>query len=583
MNIRFPGLESELSRSDSALQADIASWRSAGRALIATQSDEFRDLTAAIEPLIDRRRYSAAAAAAQVAANYAVMWHPGTFASPSLERALRRLGKAAIRAPNVAHRPRGSELRVLHVATSVGAIGGHVRMLRRWIAQDSANIHSVALSRQTEAVPDVLRAAVATAGGRITLVNRLPGGLLSWARSLQACVGEADLVVLHVHNQDIVAFLALAGMTRRPPVILLNHADHVFWLGAGFVDLVVSTRRSGHGLCASRRGIAPERNALLPLSVDPVTRRSTREQAKRALGLADCDVVLLSVARAVKYRPMGGLSFADALLPLLRSDKRLRLVAVGPGGTVDWSAAEAAVPGQIVAYKETPTTAPFFEAADIYVDSFPFSSITSLIEAGLYMLPLLTRFPFGRGCEIMGADSVGIDETLVRAQNLDGFRTAIARLADDSGLRAQVGEATRAGIESTNHGTGWRRSLYDVYDQAFALSRRARVISGDDAPCFSDVDVLLPFVFGTPAPSTPTERRANARELGLKTLPPVARARAWAGMSWRREFRFRDASKAWRYLVPEWMTVRARRIAPEKPFLMSASTERLRKTRTPES
>ena len=437
-------------------------------------------------------------------------------------------------------------------------------MLRRWIAQDSANVHSVALNRQTEAVPDVLRAAVATAGGRIILVNSSPGGLLSWARSLQACISDADLVVLHVHNQDIVPFLALAGMTQRPPVILLNHADHVFWVGADFVDLVVSTRRSGHELCASRRGIASDRNALLPLCVEPVARRSTREQAKRKLGLAENNIVLLSVARAVKYRPMGGLSFADALLPLLRSDKRLRLIAVGPGGTVDWSAAEAAAPNQIAAYEETPNTALFFEAADIYVDSFPFASITSLIEAGLYTLPLVTRFPFGQGCEVMGADSVGIDETLVRAQNLDSFRTAIARLAGDGGLRAQVGEATRAGIEYTNHGAGWRGCLHDVYERAFALPRQVRVISGDDAPCFSDVDVLMPFVFGTPAPSTPRERRANARELGLKTLPPVARMLTWAGMSWRREFRFRETSKAWRYLVPEWMTVRTRGIEPKR-------------------
>ena len=84
-------------------------------------------------------------------------------------------------------------------------------------------------------------------------INRSMGGLLGWGRALQSVIDASDLVVLHVHNNDVVPFLALAGMgRRRPPVVFVDHADHLFWLGARFADLIVNTRLSGHRLAARR-------------------------------------------------------------------------------------------------------------------------------------------------------------------------------------------------------------------------------------------------------------------------------------------------------------------------------------------
>ena len=49
-------------------------------------------------------------------------------------------------------------------------------------------------------------------------------------------MAKADLVVLHAHNIDTIPMFALAGMKNRPRTVLLNHADHSFWLGVDFVD-----------------------------------------------------------------------------------------------------------------------------------------------------------------------------------------------------------------------------------------------------------------------------------------------------------------------------------------------------------
>ncbi|WP_374301824.1 hypothetical protein [Paracoccus sp. (in: a-proteobacteria)] len=544
---------------DPELRPLLDAWRRDGRDLIRAQRAEFDALLAAIEPEMQRRRHARAASLAQVAANHAVVWHPGIFASGALDDLLGRLGAAALPMPFRRGERRAGPLEILHVVTQVSAIGGHVRMLWHWIGEDGGNRHSLAMTRQTAPLPGPLVKAVQAAGGTVSHVNRTPGGLLPWARNLQALLAKADLVVLHVHNQDIIPFLALGGMAERPPVLLVNHADHVFWLGAGLVDCVLSTRQSGHRLCADRRGFPPERNLVLPLCLEPPPPAVPRAQAKRRLGLPEDSVVILTLARSVKYRSLGGQSFADALVPVLKGDRRRHLVAVGPKGSVDWSAAMAQVPGQITVLPETTETEQFFAAADVFVDSFPFSSITSMLEAGLHGLPVVTRYPFGPGCEIMGGDSVGLDDNLVWTNSLRDFRGAVLRLVSDPDHRLRLGRRTRAHIEATNMGPDWRRNLAAVYDAAFRLPPRRSRPPGAERPQITDLDLFMPFVFGTVL-ARPGEaaRLALARELGLKTMPNLQRLALCAAMALRGELRFRKGWSAWRNLVPEWLTVRLR-------------------------
>jgi hypothetical protein len=82
-----------------------------------------------------------------------------------------------------------------------------------------------------------------------------------------------------------------------------------------------------------------------------------------------------------------------------------------------------------------------------------------------------------------------------------------------------------------------------------------------ETPSFDDIDLFSTFVFGNPmGGSSAAARLATATEMDLKVLPPANRLRAWSGMAWRRQFAFRDLSTAWRYLVPEWLSCRARNL-----------------------
>lgn len=564
-------------------------WRKPGRALVADQWRAFHALLDLVRPLIRARRYAQAAAAAQVAANHAVLWHPGLFHSPELEQILKDLGRAALPCDTARPGLQPGKRSVLHVASRVGPIGGHLRMMAHWIEADQGSHARVALTRQQEPVPDLLRRVLAAqaatqrvgsepdsdpAAGDITVLNRSRGGLLDWARALQAMYARADMVVLHVHNMDILPFLALAGMAHPPPVILLNHADHLFITGSGMVDLMVNTRHAGWRLCRDRRGIEAARNAVLPLCLKPPAQRgedgaeSDRAAARQALGLAPETVVILTIARGVKFRTIGATTFADTLLPVLKDNPHVHLIAVGPGGQVDWSKAEAAVPGQITVHRERPDTARFLAAADIYVDSFPFVSITSMFEAGLHSLPLATRYPFGPGCDVLGSDSPGLDGVIRRCCSLDDFHRAIRDLIGDPDLRQALGARTQAMIREVNMGPRWRAALEGIYDRAQAshAMRRSpdaapdpRTRPQDDPPRFDDLDLISPFIYGDMTRGATAEARlAFATEIDLKAGPAGWRWRTLARLWLTRRLQLYRGANVLRNLLPEWLGLRWR-------------------------
>lgn len=551
---------------DPAVEAILEEWRRVGRPLIAAHRREFAELVRSIQPLIDAGQWAEAASEAQAAAWYAVLCHPGAFASSSLERALWQIGAQALGREALRHHAvRGGSLRILHVATEVGATGGHVRNMWRWINEDAGNRHSVALTRQHGPTPEPLHTAVARTGGSLHRLNRRVGKLLTWAGALRGLCAEADVVVLHTYNHDVIPFMALAGLQRPPRVILVNHADHLFWLGAGFADMVVNTRQSGRALSAARRGIPAWRNALLPLCVEPIERRLPRPEAKRGVGLPPDAVVLLTIARRIKFRPFAGIAFPDPLVPLLREDSRLHLVAVGAGKTVDWSAAQAAAPGRVLPVPETPQTGLYLDAADIYLDSFPFVSITSLFEAGLHGLPLVTRDAYGTEAAVIAADSPGLDGSLLRTTSAEEMRDVIRRLAGDTQLREETGARTRAAIREVNMGPFWRRSLEALYEELFALPPLDPPIAREDTPeVLTDIDLFTPFIYGDLARRGSREERLTVAEsLALKTAPLGWRTRRAASMIRDRRLGFMPMP-LWRQFVPEWAGCRLRSLLTQR-------------------
>jgi hypothetical protein len=284
------------------------------RALLNANFREFQQYLAKVRHFVANQKFDMAAIYGTVAAYQAANAHCGIFASANLERALREVSSHTIgsypdRGPHC--RPSVHE-HVLHVATDAQPIGGLARMLWRWIEQDSERRHSVVLTRQSNLpVPNSLLQAVQQRGGSIHFLDAVIGGLLHRARKLRKMSRRYDYVVLHIWPGDVTAFLAFATSDRCPPVIYVNHADHHFWLGVSVSDVVANLRQSGVELSAQRRGVEISRNTLLPTLLLPVKRTLSKSEAKLRLGFDPDQVLLLSVARRIKYASRTGTNFLD--------------------------------------------------------------------------------------------------------------------------------------------------------------------------------------------------------------------------------------------------------------------------------
>jgi hypothetical protein len=462
----------------------------------------FYDMVFQSQHHLDARRYVPAAVYAQIAASYAMQKHPSIFTCGHLELILRIIGQKTVRdVVRCTDRtlPYGTPRRVLHVLTQALGLGGNTRMTWRWIEQDGNRFHSVALTRQgLMPVPSQICQSLQSMGGQLVSLDEHAGTLIDWARRLRRLAADVDLVVLNIHPNDIIPLLAFANRKGLPPIVLLNQADHIFWLGTSISDLVVNQRESGAQLTQKRRGISPERFGLLPIVVPSTTRVLSRVEAKRQLGLAEDTVMLLSIARAVKYGPMddcsptiNALVLPDALLPVLNRHSNAVLYVVGPDDRGSWAAARAATGGRVRAMGRREDTAVFYQAADIYLDSFPFTSNTSLLEAGMYATPLVTCFPYSDDARVLGADTPALRQIVLETHEVTEYQGLVTRLIEDENYRRAIGAKTRDTITTVHTGNGWRNYLLDLYQQSLSVERLKAIPDLDEYRYVSDLDMLL--------------------------------------------------------------------------------------------
>lgn len=422
----------------------------------------------------------AALAWLEVAARQAASFPFGYLASGELEAELLRVARQVPSPPSSgssgAHpQAAGSgagprrRARWLHVFTEVYEIGGHTAMAARWMEFHDAVDHSAVLLNQRQPVPEYFAAAVARRGGRLRRLDPAQT-VLERAAALRALAWtDADVVALHVHWFDVVPMLAF-GVPGGPPVLLLNHADHLFWVGGAVADLVVDLRPAGQDLTLRHRGIP--RTALLPILIPEAGASAgggasvapSRAEAKARLGLPRDSVMLLTVARTEKYLPLRerGLDFLDAAQAILRAHPRAWLLAVGPKHDAHWEAASRNAGGRVRADGPLRDLRLYHAAADVYLESFPMGSATAALEAAIHGIPCVR----GPGSTPPPANSGGLGiQVLEQPADVDAYVAQARRLLESETARRVEGARAAAAVRAHHTGSRWLEYLHGVVDR----------------------------------------------------------------------------------------------------------------------
>jgi glycosyltransferase involved in cell wall biosynthesis len=403
---------------------------------------------------------------AMVAANYAWNAPIGILNDPALERLVVTLARNGGPAPTVDGTRSGG--RVLHVLSQAYDFGGHTRLAWRWMERDGRR-SDVALTHQAHAVPGPLRRIAEASGGQVFDLLRTCSSFTARVAALRQLMDGADLVVHHVHPYDSVALAAAALPGPRPPIIYENHADFTYWLGLASTDVLSDHRARSMQLSHELRGIAPRRLGLLPLPLDDAPPSTNRDQVRRSLGLNPTDVVGLSVASPQKMAPVWGRGFDDLLTEVLTAHPRLKVALVGPDCQGVWAGLAARFRGRLLPLGVLGDLDQLYGAADLYLNSYPMPGGTSVLEAALAGMPVVSLRDvderYGHAA-VYQADSPGLAGVGHASTSDHQYVTRLRKLIRDPSLRAREGGLARAAVLAAHTGDGWARSLEALYDQA---------------------------------------------------------------------------------------------------------------------
>ena len=486
--------------------------------------ENFATLTAAVdraESRLDAGKTGQALIGAQIAATFAWFNHSGMFVDSRLERLLTRIG--SLLDPWPITEPAAVGRRVLHIASALYQSGGHTQMLVKWVQGDPGSSHCIATTRQgLGATPEKISSLNAAP---VMHLDRTSGDLLKRARMLRSLADRADYVVVHAHPDDVLPVVALSGSAT--PRIWVNHADHVFWVGPSVAKTVLHMRRSGADLGTRRRGLGSQSSWLMnrPLEVEASDR--SRAQARASLNLRESDVVVVSAASANKYVPIDSGDMVAMLKRAVLENPNMQVRVAGPDANGPWHDAEYATKGRMRALGRLDSIRDLLAAADIYVDSFPFSSLTSMLEAGAHGLPLVSFRGLGEGTDVLGADSPGIDEFVLYPDNPQSFHDVLATLAHDPAQRAQRGQEVTKAIRLTHDDT-WSGNLQALY--AAAGQQQHSYVVAPRAPQTGKLDraiLRLQCETGYAAGIDGAMRAA------LPNYPPLERLATWARLRTR--------------------------------------------------
>lgn len=248
----------------------------------------------------------------------------GLLADYEVERHLSVFGRQ-IRHNFTQKQPNDFVGKVLHVASELFDTGGHTRVLLNWVNADQKRRQGILLLGTTPRSADIVARRIT---GKSVPVHKLSRSSLV-DRTIEAirCINDfaPDLVVLHTHPEEVLVPI-LFSRQRRFPVLMYNHADHVFWLGASVVDASVDFRVSGRLMTRQFRGIEDGFVLPYPLEAQPGVNKS---DARVALGIGAEETMLLTMASEHKLTPFREANFFHFADEILERLPNARLYVIG--------------------------------------------------------------------------------------------------------------------------------------------------------------------------------------------------------------------------------------------------------------
>ncbi|OOM74054.1 hypothetical protein CLPUN_41940 [Clostridium puniceum] len=327
------------------------------------------------------------------------VYHPDFYQSPEIENMLLECASKLPTEDYIIKGRNGKKRKVLHVLSEGYSTGGHTRLAKNWIKSDPDSIHSLVTTWQIKSTPQWLLDEIKNSGGWISSLEAVSDKYVERAAKLRKLAYEwADIVVLHMHMMDPIPVIAF-GIDDGPPIIYMNHGDHLFWLGASIADLVIDLRPSGQKLTLTRRSC--NNSCILPIPLD-FKKDFNRNEIRKKYEINENEIIILTIASNYKFRSINSHNYLNIVKDIVNKVDNCKVYIIGPNDTGKWHEINIETGGKIKALGVVTEIEEFYQMADIYLDCFMMGSMTSLLDASKYGLsiikftnshcPILTEF-----------------------------------------------------------------------------------------------------------------------------------------------------------------------------------------------
>ena len=404
-------------------------------------------------------------ALAHQAAVFATGHNTDVFASSEIEQPFLELAELLPAAKNTAWEKDS----VLHIATEVYNSGGHSRCIERWIQLMEHQKHSCYLIHQKAGIPELLTTLTLKSGGEVRCANPA-ASMVTKAAELREYASRFQYIVLHIHMDDPVALIAFGSEKFTRPIIFFNHADHIFWLGAGIADYVADITGSRHKITITSRTIQNASVLSIPVETDTAFAETSQAEARKTLGIAPEEKIIFASGHPRKFDPVGTPDFADVINAILQKEPQARFFIAGASPkqvlwkklTLD-TRSRVTFTGRLDYKTEYPL---YLAAADMVLDSMPVTGGTAVIDAvkaGRAVLAI--RGPFL---------SDFINNSAAGCADLDELVSRTCNLLHDDAFRTAVYSDIREKWEQETDKDAWKQRCLDIYN---ALPQQHRLHS----------------------------------------------------------------------------------------------------------
>lgn len=436
--------------------------------LIEERKIEYKKIVQLAHFAYSNKSYELACVYLSIAANYAWTNFCGFYYSYEIEELIKNISEEKFGFMNKRKKTKKAN-KILHIATQLYDTGGHTRLIENWIKYDQGRINDLVVTRQLKSTfnPSKLNYFFRNSSNIFWLLEENKK-FLDRAKKLRVLSENYDIIIFHIHPDDVVPLLALSNTNSK--ILFMNHADHCFWIGRDVSQFFLNIRKSGQELAEKKRAINSLNQILLPIPLKPRI-KTTKKLAKANLHFKSDKIVILSIASPYKYIPDKDRDIKNILLPLSQKYKNIKIIIVGPSLSEKyWYELYQLSNGTIEAVGKKVTVDEYYMAADIYIDSYPVSSLTSLLDAAKYGIPIFSVIEK----EKMKLDDIALNDLEYGFSSFKSLIEKISHFIENDCDRRDYGNFCSETIKKYHLNPYWGEQLNNIYEK---ISSKKTVIN----------------------------------------------------------------------------------------------------------